>query len=216
MKIIVGISGATGSHLGIKLANHLAKEHDISVIISAGAKNAFIKENMGMYLENSDPAGRKQNSSSENSALNFSENSSSENSKSIESFLAENIKVYDDISAAPASGSALFESMIIAPCSINSLAKIASGISDNLLLRAAAVMLKERRKLVLAVRETPLSPISLEQMANLAKIGVMIAPPVLGYYSKPKSLNELESYIIGKWCDMLGVKNNLFKRWENE
>lgn len=205
MKIIVGISGATGSHLGIKLANHLAKEHDISVIISAGAKNAFIKENMGMYLENS--------------VLNFLENSSSENSensKSIESFLAENIKLYDDISAAPASGSALFESMIIAPCSINSLAKIASGISDNLLLRAAAVMLKECRKLVLAVRETPLSPISLEQMANLAKIGVMIAPPVLGYYSKPKSLNELESYIIGKWCDMLGVKNNLFKRWENE
>lgn len=181
MKIIVGISGASGAMLGVKLANFLAQNHEICVIITDGAKNAFKAEN---------------------------------SSSGILEFLNDGILVYDEISAPPASGSALYESMIIAPCSTNSLAKIACGISDNLLLRAAAVMLKERRKLVLGVREMPFSPVSLRQMSELSALGVIIAPPVLGFYNQPKSIDDIENFIIGKWCDALGVRNNLFKRWD--
>lgn len=192
MKIIVGISGASGTHLGVRLANFLSKEHEVSVIISSGAKVVFESEKGFLYA---------------NSRI------SSSNSR-ICDFLHKNIKVYDEIWQAPASGSALFEAMIIAPCSANCLAKIASGISDNLLLRAAAVMLKEGRKLVLAPRELPFSPISLKQMSELSALGVIIAPPVLGYYNQPKSLEDAENFIIGKWCDALNVENNLFKRWK--
>ena len=236
MKILVGISGASGAHLGVKLANFLALKHDVGVIISQGASFAFRAEKANLYLENSensgfefsknsDPTGCEAKNSisenSENSAVVL-KNSALKNSGKIlknsalklADFLNPKIAVFDAMDAAPASGSSGYEAMIIAPCSTNSLAKIACGISDNLLLRAAAVMLKEKRKLVLAVRELPFSPISLEQMTNLAKIGAIIAPPILAYYSKPQSLEDAENFIIGKWLDALGVENSLFKRWE--
>jgi 4-hydroxy-3-polyprenylbenzoate decarboxylase len=120
----------------------------------------------------------------------------------------------DNIAASIASGSFGVDGMLIAPCSMNTLAKIACGISDNLITRCAAVMIKEQKKLVLAPREIPFSPIALENMHKLASIGVIIAPPVMGYYSQQQTLDDMENFIIGKWFDLLGINNNLYKRWE--
>ncbi len=120
----------------------------------------------------------------------------------------------EDISASIASGSFGVDAMIIAPCSMNTLAKIACGISDNLVTRCAAVMIKEHKKLILAPREMPFSAIALENMHKLASLGVIIAPPVMAYYSEQQTLEEMENFIIGKWFDLLGIENNLYKRWE--
>ena len=126
-----------------------------------------------------------------------------------------NAKIYDDgnISAPPASGSFGIEASIIAPCSINTLAKIHAGLADTLITRAAAVALKERKKLIFGVREMPFSTTSLEQMAKLSSLGVIIAPPVLGYYADIKSVRDMENFIIGKWLDLLEIKNEIYKRW---
>jgi len=97
---------------------------------------------------------------------------------------------------------------------MNTLAKIAYGISDNLLTRSAAVMLKEKRPLLLAPREMPFSPIALENMHKLSIIGVHIAPPILGYYAAIETLEDMENFLIGKWFDLLGIEHTLFKRWE--
>jgi len=127
-----------------------------------------------------------------------------------------NITSYDneDISAGIASGSFGTDAMIIAPCSMNTLAKIACGISDNLVTRCASVMIKENKKLILAPREIPFSAIALENMQKLATLGVVIAPPVMAYYSEQQTLDEMENFVIGKWFDLLGIENNLYKRWE--
>lgn len=127
-----------------------------------------------------------------------------------------NMSSYDneDISASIASGSFGTDAMIIAPCSMNTLAKIACGISDNLVTRCASVMIKEHKKLILAPREMPFSAIALENMHKLAILGVIIAPPVMAYYSQQQSLDEMENFVIGKWFDLLNIENNLYKRWE--
>lgn len=120
----------------------------------------------------------------------------------------------NNIAASIASGSFGVDAMIIAPCSMNTLAKIACGISDNLITRCASVMIKEQKKLILAPREMPFSAIALENMHKLASLGIIIAPPVMAYYSEQQTLDEMENFIIGKWFDLLGLENNLYKRWE--
>ena len=195
MKIIVGISGASSVHLGIRVANEiLAAGHEVCAIISDGARVTFKSEKAWEYLGNS----RIPN----------------ENFLQIEEFLDEKIDIQSNMSGAAASGSSGYEAMIIAPCSSNTLAKVAAGICDNLLLRAAAVMLKEQRKLIIAPREMPFSPLSIKHMSELSGLGVMFAPPMIAHYSKPLSLNDAENFIIGKWLDCLNIKNNLFKRWK--
>jgi len=124
------------------------------------------------------------------------------------------LHVDEDISASIASGSFGTDAMLIAPCSMNTLAKIACGISDNLVTRCASVMIKEHKKLILAPREMPFSAIALENMQKLATLGVIIAPPVMAYYSEQQTLDEMENFMIGKWFDLLGIENNLYKRWE--
>ncbi len=119
----------------------------------------------------------------------------------------------DDIAAKVASGSFKCDAMIILPCSMNTLAKIACGIGDNLTTRTASVMIKEQRKLILAPREMPFSAIALENMQKLASLQVIIAPPILGYYSNPSSLEDMEDFLIGKWFDLIGIEHTLFKRW---
>jgi 4-hydroxy-3-polyprenylbenzoate decarboxylase len=121
-----------------------------------------------------------------------------------------------DISASVASGSFGVDAMIIAPCSMNTLAKIACGISDTLITRCAAVMLKEQKKLIIAPRELPFSAIALENMHKLSMLGVIIAPPVMAYYSEQQTLDDMENFIVGKWFDLLGIENDLYKRWQSE
>ena len=205
MKIIVGISGASSVHLGIRVANEiLAAGHEVCAIISDGARVTFKSEKAWKYLGNS----RIPNENLGNSRI------PNENFLQIEEFLDEKIDIQSNMWDAAASGSSGYEAMIIAPCSSNTLAKVAAGICDNLLLRAAAVMLKEQRKLIIAPREMPFSPLSIKHMSELSGLGVMFAPPMIAHYSKPLSLNDAENFIIGKWLDCLNIKNNLFKRWK--
>ena len=128
----------------------------------------------------------------------------------------QNIFQESDISASIASGSFKCDAMIIIPCSMNTLAKISCGIADNLTTRTASVMIKEQRKLILAPREMPFSAIALENMLKLSKLQVIIAPPIIGYYSEPKSIDDMENFLIGKWFDLLGIDHELFKRWGEE
>ena len=118
-----------------------------------------------------------------------------------------------DLAAAPSSGSFGIDATIVAPCSINTLAKIHAGFADTLITRAAAVALKERKRLVLGVREMPFSTLALEHAAKLSALGAVIAPPVLGYYSDQNSLWDMENFIIGKWLDLLGLEHQIYKRW---
>ena len=222
MKIIVGISGASSVHLGIRVANEiLAAGHEVCAIISDGARVTFKSEKAWEYLSNSRISKAKSRIPKENlgnSRISKDDlgNSriSKENFLQIEEFLDEKIDIQSNMSSAAASGSSGYEAMIIAPCSSNTLAKVAAGICDNLLLRAAAVMLKEQRKLIIAPREMPFSPLSIKHMSELSGLGVMFAPPMIAHYSKPLSLNDAENFIIGKWLDCLNIKNNLFKRWK--
>ena len=222
MKIIVGISGASSVHLGIRVANEiLAAGHEVCAIISDGARVTFKSEKAWEYLSNSRIPKAKSRIPKENlgnsriSKANLGNSRiSKENFLQIEEFLDEKIDIQSNMSDAAASGSSGYEAMIIAPCSSNTLAKVAAGICDNLLLRAAAVMLKEQRKLIIAPREMPFSPLSIKHMSELSGLGVMFAPPMIAHYSKPLSLNDAENFIIGKWLDCLNIKNNLFKRWK--
>jgi len=123
-------------------------------------------------------------------------------------------KTYDinDLEAPPASGSHKLDAMIIVPCTMKTLAAIAHGYANNLITRAADVNIKEKRKLILIVRESPLSAIHLENMLKLAKLGVVIAPPVPSYYIKPRSVDELIDYTVGRILDQIGIESDI-KRW---
>lgn len=184
MRITVAISGASGTNLGLNFIKYLPKEIEVFVVFSKSAKKALKLEN--------------------NISINelFKDN--------------ENITVFKDsnIGASIASGSFKVDKMIILPCSMNTLAKCAVGISDSLITRAFTVMLKEKRDIVIAPREMPLSTIALKNMLTLSKLDVTIAPPILGYYSSQQSLEDMEKFLIGKWFDLLKIDNNLYKRWE--
>jgi len=120
----------------------------------------------------------------------------------------------DELAAAPASGSHLFRALVVVPCSGTTLAKIASGIADNLVTRAAAVALKEKRPLILVPRESPLSAIALENMLKLARIGVIILPASPGFYGQPKRIADLVDFIVARILDHLGVEHAIGARWE--
>lgn len=124
-------------------------------------------------------------------------------------------KVYDnqDLSAAIASGSFKTDGMVVIPCSMNTLGAIASGTSQNLIHRAADVVIKERRPLVVVPREMPLSPIHLENMLKLARIGVTVMPAAPGFYHQPETIEDLVCILVGRLLDQLGIENTLFKRW---
>ena len=127
-------------------------------------------------------------------------------------------KVYDNNNPGEsiASGTFRAEGMIIVPCSMKTAAGIAHGYSDNLLLRAADVTLKERRKLVVAARENPLSTIHLRNLLALAEAGAFIMPPVMTYYNRPVNLEDMNYQIIGRLLDKFGLSIDGFKRWRDE
>jgi len=123
--------------------------------------------------------------------------------------------VYDenDLAAALASGTFLTSGMLVAPCSIRTMSSIAHSLSDNLIVRAADVHLKERRPLVLMVRETPLHAGHLKTMHELALYGAVILPPVPGFYVLPKTIADIVDHSVGKALDQLGIEHHLFERW---
>ena len=182
MKIIVGITGASGTQLGFKFLSLIPKEIEVFAIVSKSAKKALKLEENKRYKE------------------------------------LENVTYLNDnnLAASVSSGSFKTDGYIIVPCSMNTLAKCAIGISDTLITRVFSVMLKEQRKVILAPREMPFNSIQLENMTKLSKLNVSIAPPVLGYYSEQQTLAEMENFLIGKWFDLLNIEHNLYKRWQGK
>ena len=127
--------------------------------------------------------------------------------------LADHTYDMDDISSPIVSGSFKTDGMIIIPCSMKTLAGIAHGYSDNLVLRAADVTLKEKRKLILVPRETPLNVVHLRNMLALAEQGVMIVPAMPAYYHKPEDIDDLVNFVVGRVLDLQGIEHTLYKRW---
>ncbi len=121
----------------------------------------------------------------------------------------------DQMEAPPASGSSLYDAVIVVPCSVSTLSKIAQGIADNLITRSAAVALKENKKLILVPRETPLSKIHLENMVSICTAGGTILPACPGFYGDPKSIDDLVDFIVGKMLDCLGIDNEVYHRWKS-
>ena len=121
---------------------------------------------------------------------------------------------YNDVGAKLASGSFLHDGMVIVPCSSNTLAEVAHGIGDNLICRAAAVTLKERRRLVLAHREMPLSPIDVNNYKLLTDAGAIVAPCNPGFYLNPTTVGEVVDFVAGKLLDLVGVPHAFETRWQ--
>ncbi|MEC0244363.1 UbiX family flavin prenyltransferase [Paenibacillus chitinolyticus] len=182
MKVIVGISGATGAILGIRLLEGL-KEAGIEthVVISPWAA-------ANIQLETAYTV------------------------KEVEQ-LADYSYAHKDLGAVISSGSYRMDAMIVAPCSMKTLASIRLGLSDNLIARAADVLLKERKKLVLLTRETPLSDIHLEHMLALSRMGTTIFPPVPAFYNHPQNIEDLIRHIVIRTIDQLGITLPAAKRW---
>lgn len=121
---------------------------------------------------------------------------------------------HNDVGSRLASGTFLHQGMVVIPCSSNTLGEIACGIGDNLIARAAAVTLKERRKLILVHREMPLSPIDVNNYKTLTDAGAIIAPANPGWYLNPANLTEIADFVAGKVLDLLGVEHGLYARWD--
>jgi 4-hydroxy-3-polyprenylbenzoate decarboxylase len=127
--------------------------------------------------------------------------------------LANTVSDEHNMAASISSGTHKVDGMIVAPCSMKTLSSIANGYDETLVARSAAVTIKEGRKLVLMVRETPLSAINLENMLKLARLGIVILPPVTEFYTKPKSINDIVNHGIGKCLDQFDLEHNLYPRW---
>ena len=185
MRMIVGMTGATGSVYGIRLLQALrtAKVETHLVISKWGLQTTL-----------------------------------HETGYSVEQLraLADVWHQSGDQGASISSGSFVTEGMIVAPCSVRTLAAIAHGTGDHLVNRAADVVLKERRKLALVVRESPFSEVHLENMLKLARMGVTILPPVPAFYNRPKTIEELVDHTVMRVLDQFGVHVDLMPRWDGE
>ena len=128
--------------------------------------------------------------------------------------LADSYSDDSNMAASVSSGTYKTDGMIVIPCSMKTLSSIANGYDETLVARSAGVTIKESRRLVLVARETPLSSINLENMLKLARIGVVILPPIPGFYNKPKTIDELVNHTVGKCLDQFNIEHKLFKRWK--
>ncbi len=182
-RIVVGITGASGAIYGIRVLEALRADPTVET-------HAIVSEGAKHTI-------------------------AYETNRKVEDVLALAHVVHDerDLTAPPASGSFLTHAMIVAPCSVRTMGAIASSLNDNLIVRAADVHLKERRKLVLMVRETPLHAGHLKTMYDLSLYGAVILPPAPGFYHLPKTMDDLVNHSVGKALDQLGVAHDLFKRW---
>ncbi|MCF2716984.1 UbiX family flavin prenyltransferase [Paenibacillus sp. UKAQ_18] len=182
-KIIVGISGATGSIFGIRILQQLREAGVQSHLVLSPWAIANIPYETGYTV------------------------------KEVEA-MADAVYSYKDQAARISSGSFRVDGMVVAPCSMKTLASIRIGMADNLLTRSADVILKERKKLLLMTRETPLSSIHLENMLELSRMGVMILPPMPAFYNHPASIEELVDHIVFRALDQFDIVTTAAKRWD--
>jgi flavin prenyltransferase len=181
LRVVLGITGASGIVYGVRVAEELAKSGvELTIIVSDAARRVLAAE-MPKGMKVLKKGGR--------------------------------VLGAGEVEADIASGSARVDATVICPCSMKTLSAIANGYADNLICRSADVALKEHRKLVLVVRETPLNAIHLENMLKLARLGVVIIPASPGFYHKPETIDDLVNHIVGKIMDVLEIKSNLYRRW---
>lgn len=187
---VIGITGASGSIYGVRLIQELAsRKHHIDIVITPAGKQVM-KEELGVKdFEKIDRLGLFK--------------------------IKGNIKIWenDDFEAPFMSGSNAPEAVVIIPCSVGKLSAIANGISSNLLERMADVAIKERKQLILVVRETPLSLIHLENMVKVARAGAQILPAMPAFYHQPKKIDDIVNFIVGKVLNLLKIEHQLFKGW---
>lgn len=188
-KIVLCITGASGSIYGLKLLEELSKNFFVYLVVSDSAFIVMEKEN-GIEKEEF--------------IKNLPENCQ--------------LFFQHEIDAPISSGSRLIETegVIVAPCSTGTLAAVANGISTNLIHRVCDVALKEKKKLYLLIREMPLSLIHIKNMEKVSLAGGIVAVASPGFYSKPESVEDMVNFVAGKVLDSLGIKHNLYKRWKNE
>lgn len=194
--ISVAITGASGSIYGLKLTKALLKAGKrVNLLISSPGLTVIAHET-GIKWSGSEDELNKQ------IRTHFQ--------------AGEELCYYDNSNffSPIASGSSGQNTMVIAPCSMGTLGRIAGGMSSNLIERGADVALKERGKLILLPRETPLNDIHLENMLKLSRMGAQIVPAMPAFYHEPKSMDDLTDFVVGKLLDQLGVEHQLFKRWE--
>ncbi|HVJ05890.1 MAG TPA: UbiX family flavin prenyltransferase [Candidatus Saccharimonadales bacterium] len=184
MRIIVAMTGATGAIIGIRLLQALRSISDVTV-------DLIISKWARVTIETETDYSYQDLVS-----------------------LADQVHSSADVSASIASGSSLTSGMIICPCSMKTVAGICTGYADNLILRAADVVLKERRKLILVTRETPLNEIHLQNMLALCRMGAVILPPMPAFYNRPQTINELVDHWVARVLDQIGLENNLSARWK--
>ena len=192
-KFVLAITGATGSAVGLRVLRELARSSEVHMLIS-DQSFSIIREETGV-----DWSGGTE-----------------EIQEKIRQYAGSgNIYYYaaTNFEAPVASGSFKTDGMFVVPCSMKSLSGISNGYANSLIERAADVSLKEGRPLLLAPREMPFSAIHLENMLKLARLGVKIAPPVVGFYYGPNSLEDMIDFLAGKVLDAMGVENDIFKRW---
>ncbi len=191
MHILLAITGASGSVYGIRLLEELLKGGHTVTLVASTSGQQVCKYELGP-----DPTDKGE----------------------LETYFGQplpnlTIRKADDLFAPEASGSAAPDAMLIAPCSMGTAARIATGISGNLIERAADVMIKEKRPLILLPRETPLSTIHLQNLLELSKLGVRIVPAMPGFYHQPQTMAELVDFMVGKLLDQLGLEHSLYQRW---
>lgn len=194
--LILGMTGASGASYGLRLLQYLLESgHTVQLLLSKAAQ-------IVIHME---------------TELRLPSRPCDIQRALIEHYRCESgqLQVFgqDEWTAPPASGSALVRGMVVCPCTTGTLAAIANGNSDNLLERAADVTLKERRKLILAVRETPFSTIHLENMLRLARAGAVILPANPGFYHRPATVAELVDFIVARILDQLDIAHTLLPRW---
>jgi 4-hydroxy-3-polyprenylbenzoate decarboxylase len=192
---IVAISGASGAVFGLRLVEELLKSGSRVYLLISDTAFFIIRTETGIDLS--------------------AKTEAAVNRKVRKHFSSENLSYFAETNlAAPvASGSFITDGMFVVPCSMKTLSGIANGYANTLIERAADVVLKEGRQLILSPRETPFSAIHLENMLKLARIGVGIVPPIPAFYHNPKGLGEIVDFVVGKILDRAGAENGLFKRW---
>jgi 4-hydroxy-3-polyprenylbenzoate decarboxylase len=195
--IVVAITGASGSIYGIRLVKALIESRCRVLVILSRAGEKVLAHEMGY-----DPNA---------SFLEFLE----QYGMDFTTAAAPRIFFQDEIASAPASGSFVHHGMAVVPCSMKTLAAVASGYADNLITRSCDVSLKERRSLVLVPRETPFGLIHLENMTRAARAGAVILPPIPSFYTFPATIEDLVDTVVARIMDHLKVSHNLGKRWDS-
>lgn len=206
---VVAITGASGAVYGLRLTGELLKRGDDVELVISPSGFLLLKEELGIECAGKD-------ASSAVMAYIKKRGGGARAEKGGAKTAAGTLRLHasDDLTASIASGSSLKRAMVVCPCSMGTLARIAAGISGNLIERAADCVLKERGTLVLVPRETPLSSIHLENMLKLSRMGAVILPAMPAFYTHPGTVDDMVDFVVGKTLDILGVENSLYKRWK--